>query len=70
MRRADHNRLMELNHTQLARPLRPIVVLFDDVLTSGKHLSVAKARIRERFPEQAVIAVLVARVSRPSTPVA
>lgn len=64
MRRADLERLMELDGAQLARPLRPLVVLFDDVLTSGKHLSVAKARIRERFPEQAVIAVLVARVSR------
>ena len=68
-------RLMELDRAQLARPLRPVVVLFDDVLTSGKHLRAAKARIRERFPEQAVIAVVVARVSRgaeagASTPVA
>lgn len=64
LRRADLMRLMELDGTQLTRPLRPMVALFDDVLTSGKHLSVAKARIRERFPDQAVIAVLLARVSR------
>lgn len=57
-------RLMELDEAQLERPLRPLVVLFDDVLTSGKHLSVAKARIRERFPEQEIIAVFVARVAR------
>lgn len=75
LRRAELMQLMELDRAQLARPLRPVVVLFDDVLTSGKHLSAAKARIRERFPEQAVVAVVVARVSRgaeagASTPVA
>ena len=64
LRRADLMRLMELDGTQLVQPLRPVVALFDDVLTSGKHLSVAKARIGERFPDQAVIAVFVARVSR------
>ncbi len=53
--------LTELDLAQLREPLRPLVVLFDDVLTSGKHLRVAKARIREAFPEQAIIAVLVAR---------
>jgi predicted amidophosphoribosyltransferase len=64
LRRAELMRLMELDTAQLTRPLRPIVALFDDVLTSGKHLSAAKARIREQFPDQAVIAVVVARVSR------
>ncbi len=53
--------LTELDPEQLREPLRPLVVLFDDVLTSGKHVCVAKARIREAFPEQAIIAVLVAR---------
>jgi hypothetical protein len=63
-RRSRHAELLaitELDHAQLQRPLRPLVVLFDDVLTSGKHLSVAKIRIRERFPDQAIISVLVAR---------
>ncbi len=53
--------LTELDPEQLGEPLRPLVVLFDDVLTSGKHLCVAKARIQGLFPEQAIIAVLVAR---------
>ncbi len=53
--------LTELDPEQLREPLRPLVVLFDDVLTSGKHVCVAKARIREAFPEQAIIAVLIAR---------
>ncbi len=53
--------ITELDPLQVREPLRPLVVLFDDVLTSGKHLRVATLRIREVFPEQAVIAVLVAR---------
>jgi hypothetical protein len=53
--------LTELDPIELHEPLRPLVVLFDDVLTSGKHVCVAKARIREVFPEQAIIAVLIAR---------
>ena len=51
----------ELDQEQLKRPLRPLVALFDDVLTSGKHLAVAKLRIRQAFPGQAIIAVLLAR---------
>ncbi|MGH8258638.1 MAG: hypothetical protein ACREUG_03000 [Steroidobacteraceae bacterium] len=57
--------LMEVDGASPGRPLRPLVALFDDVLTSGKHLRVAKARILERFPHQAIIAVVVARVARP-----
>ncbi len=53
--------ITELDPGQLREPLRPLIVLFDDVLTSGKHLRVAEVRIHEVFPEQAIIAVLVAR---------
>jgi len=68
VRRGELLKLMELDAAQLERPPRPMIALFDDVLTSGKHLSVAKARIRERFPKQLVIALLVARVSRAEVP--
>ncbi len=61
LRFAELLALTELDPRQLARPPRALVALFDDVLTSGKHLCVAKARIREAYPEQAIIAVLVAR---------
>ncbi len=53
--------ITELDPQQLREPLRPLVVLFDDVLTSGKHVCVAKVRIQEAFPAQAIISVLVAR---------
>ncbi len=61
-------RITEIDDSQLSRPLRPVVALFDDVLTSGKHLRVAKERLCERAPGQAVIAVLVARVARLGEP--
>jgi hypothetical protein len=53
--------IVEIDPAQLAQPLRPIVVLFDDVLTSGKHFAVARERIREAVPGQAILGVFVAR---------
>ena len=62
--RLSYERLLaitEIDPAHAARPLRALAVLFDDVLTSGKHLRVASERIRERWPAQEVIAVIVAR---------
>jgi hypothetical protein len=55
---------------QLAGEPRPVVVLFDDVLTSGKHFKVAKTRIREVFPGQGILGIFVARraLSSPGHP--
>lgn len=53
--------ITELDRAQLARPLREVVVLFDDVLTSGKHYKVAKTRIRKAFPDQPILGIFVAR---------
>jgi hypothetical protein len=57
--------ITELDPKYLVIPLRPIVVLFDDVLTSGKHYKVAKSRIREVFPQQPIVGVFVARRVQP-----
>src|SRR6185437_16567733 len=57
--------ITELDPKYLVIPLRPIVVLFDDVLTSGKHYKVAKSRIREFFPQQPIVGVFVARRVQP-----
>jgi hypothetical protein len=46
---------------ELRIPLRAEVVLFDDVLTSGKHFKVAKTRIRELFPQIQILGIFVAR---------
>ena len=53
--------IVEVDPAQLLRPLRPLVVLFDDVLTSGKHFAIAQRRIREADPGQAILGVFVAR---------
>jgi hypothetical protein len=63
-RRLSHRALLdivEIDPVQLSRPLRPLVVLFDDVLTSGKHFAVAQKRIRDAAPGQAILGVFVAR---------
>jgi hypothetical protein len=62
--RVRYERLLEiteLDPRQLVPALRPVVILFDDVLTTGKHYKVAKAKIREVFPEQPIVALFVAR---------
>ena len=53
--------LTSLDARQLAGELRPMVVLFDDVLASGKHYRVAKTRIREVVPGQGILGIFVAR---------
>ena len=42
-------------------PLRGEVVLFDDVLTSGKHFKCCERRLRQRFPDVPILGVFVAR---------
>jgi hypothetical protein len=62
--RISYERLLEITTLDprcLVRPLRSLVVLFDDVLTSGKHYKVAKTRLREAFPELPIVGVFVAR---------
>jgi hypothetical protein len=56
----------EVDQAQLANPIRNEIVLFDDVLTSGKHYKVAKARIRETLPHVPILAVFVARAIHPN----
>jgi hypothetical protein len=53
--------ITQLDPRELALPLRPVVILFDDVLTTGKHYKVAATRIREALPRQQIVALFVAR---------
>lgn len=45
----------------MQRALRPEVVLFDDVLTTGKHFKCAQARLRERLGPIRISACFLAR---------
>lgn len=53
--------ITEIDASQLAAPLRETVVLFDDVLTTGKHFKVCLRKIREVRPNVPVVGVFVAR---------
>lgn len=57
--------ITEVAHEELSTPLRELVILFDDVLTSGKHFRVAKHRIREIFPAQRIVGIFIARSIHP-----
>jgi hypothetical protein len=62
--RITYEKLLEitaLDPRHLRTPLRRTLVLFDDVLTTGKHYKVAKACIRQAFPEQEIVGIFVAR---------
>ena len=54
--------LLSVDTGQLGtRMLRPEVVLFDDVLTTGKHFKCAQARLRERLGPISISACVLAR---------
>lgn len=53
--------ITEINHNELQTPVCEKIILFDDVLTSGKHYKVAKTRIREALPDQNIAAIFIAR---------
>jgi hypothetical protein len=58
--------ITEIDHAQLKTPVREEIVLFDDVLTSGKHYKVAKTRIHDVLPGQSILGVCVARAIHPN----
>jgi predicted amidophosphoribosyltransferase len=52
--------IMRVNES-CARPTRPHIVVFDDVLNSGKHFKVAQAVLAHRFRDASIIGVFLAR---------
>jgi hypothetical protein len=48
-------------HALGARPLRQRVMLFDDVLTTGKHYQCCKRRLRDALPAIAIDGLFIAR---------
>ena len=45
----------------LTGPLREIIAVVDDILTTGAHFRAAKAVLSARFPEAAIIGLFIAR---------
>jgi len=62
---ALHALLCVDDHALLARPLRERIVLFDDVLTSGKHYKCAERRLREALPPIPISGVFLLRRALP-----
>ena len=48
------------------KPLRPVVIIVDDVLNSGKHYKVAQALISAQAPTSEIRGLFVARCIRDS----
>ena len=44
--------------------LRPNIILFDDVVTTGAHFKACKQVIMERFPDKKVVGLFLARTVR------
>jgi predicted amidophosphoribosyltransferase len=58
--------IVKVDERQLIYPPRRMIVLFDDVLTSGKHFKACKQRITEKLPGWDIFGVFVARCVRPN----
>jgi hypoxanthine phosphoribosyltransferase len=71
---ADHESVERLTFEELlsitrltGRPAnapRPVIVVVDDVLNSGKHFKVAQSLIQANFPEAAIRGVFLSRCVR------
>jgi len=62
--RSSYDTLLQITDVDpetLVHPVRKRIILFDDVLTSGKHYKVARTKIGEVVPGHPLIAVFVAR---------
>lgn len=62
LRTAALRGLIHLDEEELAaRPLRSCIVLFDDVLTTGKHYRCCERRLHEASPEVSICGWFIAR---------
>lgn len=61
----DLYEVLELDAAAVAKPLRPTVFLFDDVLTAGTHFKACKRRIFEHAPTSRVIGLFIGRRKLP-----
>jgi hypothetical protein len=64
--RIAHDELLAISrlHDASGKPLRPIVVVVDDVLNSGKHFKVAQTLISAQAPAAEIRGLFVARCVR------
>ena len=68
--RMSFDELLQITATrqESGGPPRSVVVVFDDVLNSGKHFKVAERRIREHYPRSEIRGLFLARCVRERAP--
>jgi predicted amidophosphoribosyltransferase len=49
----------------LAHPAPDVIVLFDDILTTGCHFKAMELVLKERFPDVEILGLFLARAVRP-----
>jgi hypothetical protein len=59
------HRVLRINEA-VALPTRPQILIFDDVLTTGKHFKVAQNLLRARFPQAKISGLFLARCISPT----
>lgn len=53
--------ITRINDHLASRPVRSTLIVFDDVLNSGKHFKVAQDLLHRRFPRSTILGVFLAR---------
>ena len=66
LRFAELIELTELDPAHLERRPRPLLVLFDDVLTTGKHYRCCERRLHEALPQVPICGWFIARRALPA----
>lgn len=64
VRRPNPDELRQLlifNEAQMAAPLMPTIVLFDDVITNGTHFKACKQVLLQRIPAARVVGLFIGR---------
>jgi hypothetical protein len=57
----DLRSITRIDQRVAARPVRSTLIVFDDVLNSGKHFKIAQDVLHQRFPRSAIVGLFHAR---------
>ncbi|MGK9453262.1 hypothetical protein ACSSZE_18735 [Acidithiobacillus caldus] len=55
--------LYTINESEAQTPVKPTIVLFDDILTTGSHFVACKNLLNERFPTANIIGLFIGRAN-------
>lgn len=58
--------VLSIDESCLKTPVKPVIILFDDLLTNGTHFKACKRLLNERLPNHQVIGLFIGRSKRAS----